>query len=352
MKKYIFLFLTFALAACQQQQTFTIEGAISNAAGETIYLEHTALLKTAIVDSCLINNDGTFALTAQAPAYPDFYRLRIATASLPLAIDSTEHIVVKSTRDSLPHTLCIEGSAQSLSIAQLRTIARNATIEDLRKATQDMIVANPASLAAYYAVFMKKDGQYLWDMYNPSDRRMYQAVATSYQTWMPNYERTKALYAQVSDILNAERKAKQQVAMRQLIDQAENSIIDITLPDNTGKQQTLSNLKGKLVVLDFSAIEMQKSQAYIFELREIYNTYKKRGLEIYSISLDRNKLLWEDGVANLPWINVYAGEQTTDVLMRYNVQNLPTLFLLDRKGNVQGRYSSFEQLDADIRKYL
>lgn len=352
MKKYIFLFLTFALAACQQQQTFTIEGAISNAAGETIYLEHTALLKTTIVDSCLINNDGTFALTAQAPAYPDFYRLRIATASLPLAIDSTEHIVVKSTRDSLPHTLCIEGSAQSLSIAQLRTIARNATIEDLRKATQDMIVANPASLAAYYAVFMKKDGQYLWDMYNPSDRRMYQAVATSYQTWMPNYERTKALYAQVSDILNAERKAKQQVAMRQLIDQAENSIIDITLPDNTGKQQTLSNLKGKLVVLDFSAIEMQKSQAYIFELREIYNTYKKRGLEIYSISLDRNKLLWEDGVANLPWINVYAGEQTTDVLMRYNVQNLPTLFLLDRKGNVQGRYSSFEQLDADIRKYL
>ena len=352
MKKYIFLFLTFALAACQQQQTFTIEGAISNAAGETIYLEHTALLKTTIVDSCLVNNDGAFALTAQAPAYPDFYRLRIATASLPLAIDSTEHIVVKATRDSLPHTLYIEGSAQTLSIAQLRATARTATLDELRQAAQQVIIDNPASLAAYYAVFMKKEGQYIWNIYEPSDRRMYQAVATSYQAWMPNYERTKALYAQVSDILTAERKAKQQAAMRQLIDQAENSIIDVTLPDNNGKEQTLSNLKGKVVVLDFSAIEMQKSQAYIFELREIYNTYKKRGLEIYSVSLDRNKLLWEDGVANLPWINVYAGEQALDVMTRYNVQSLPTLFLLDKKGNVQGRYSSFEQLDADIKKYL
>ena len=46
------------------------------------------------------------------------------------------------------------------------------------------------------------------------------------------------------------------------------------------------------------------------------------------------------------------GEQAIEVLTRYNVQSLPTLFLLDRKGNVQGRYTNFEQLDADIRKYL
>ena len=97
---------------------------------------------------------------------------------------------------------------------------------------------------------------------------------------------------------------------------------------------------------------LEQSKGYIFELRELYNRYSKRGMAIYSVSLDRNRLLWEDGVVNLPWTNVYAGEKATEVLMQYNVQSLPTLFLLDRKGNVQGRYSDFKQLDADIRKYL
>ena len=80
---------------------------------------------------------------------------------------------------------------------------------------------------------------------------------------------------------------------------------------------------------------MEQSQAYIFELRDLYNKYHTRGMEIYSVSLDRNKFLWEDGVQNLPWVNVFAGDNATQVLMRYNVQSMPTLFLIDRKGNVQ-----------------
>lgn len=352
MNKYIILFLTLALIGCQQADKFTVNGSISGAAGEILYLEHTALVKTYIVDSCKLNEEGSFILQAEKPTYPDFYRLRVGATILPLAVDSNETITITTTLDSLPYTTNIKGSSQTLSIAQLRTTARTESLKALRQATQDIIVANPAALSAYYAVFMKKDGQYIWDIYNTADRKMYQAVATSFNTWMPNYDRTKALYTQVSDILAAERNAKQQLAMRQLINQAENSLINITLPNNKGELKSLSDLKGKVTVLDFSAIEMQQSQAYIFELREIYNTYKKQGLEIYSVSLDRNKMLWEDGVEHLPWVNVYAGEYAGEVLIQYNVQSLPTLFLLDRKGNVQGRYSSFKQLDADIRKYL
>jgi glutathione peroxidase-family protein len=169
---------------------------------------------------------------------------------------------------------------------------------------------------------------------------------------MPEYDRTKALYAQVKDVIQAERTATHQAAMRQFIDEAENAFLDIALTDDNGITQSLADLRGKVIILDFSAIEMEQSKGYIFELRELYNQYHNRGLAIYSVSLDRNKLLWEDGVVNLPWTNVYAGEQAIEVLTRYNVQSLPTLFLLDRKGNVQGRYTDFKQLDTDIRKYL
>lgn len=352
MKKIILFVFALALIGCQHTPTFTIEGKITHANGETLYLEHTGLVKTTALDSCVLDANGDFKLHAVAPEHPDFYRLRIASQSLPLAIDSTETVVIVASRDSLSHTLAIEGSANSLAIAQLRATARTASREQLREHAKTIIVTNPRSLAAYYAVFLKQGGQYIWNIFDAADRRMYQAVATSFNVWMPNYERTKALYAQVTDILKAEREMQQQAAMRQLINDAENTVLDISLTDDNGITQSLTDLRGKLIVLDFSAIEMEQSQGYIFELRELYNRYHNRGVTIYSVSLDRNKLLWEDGVVNLPWTNVYAGEQAIEVMTRYNVQSIPTLFLLDRKGNVQGRYTNFEQLDADIRKYL
>ena len=352
MKKVILFVFVLALIGCQHTPTFTIEGTITHANGETLYLEHTGLVKTTALDSCVLDANGDFKLHAVAPEHPDFYRLRIASQSLPLAIDSTETIAITASRDSLSHTLAIEGGDNSLAIAQLRATARTASREQLREHAKTIIVTNPRSLAAYYAVFLKQGGQYIWNIFDAADRRMYQAVATSFNVWMPNYERTKALYAQVTDILKAEREMQQQAAMRQLINDAENTVLDISLTDDNGITQSLTDLRGKLIVLDFSAIEMEQSQGYIFELRELYNRYHNRGVTIYSVSLDRNKLLWEDGVVNLPWTNVYAGEQAIEVMTRYNVQSIPTLFLLDRKGNVQGRYTNFEQLDADIRKHL
>ena len=352
MKKVILFVFVLALIGCQHTPTFTIEGTITHANGETLYLEHTGLVKTTALDSCVLDANGDFKLQAAAPEHPDFYRLRIASQSLPLAIDSTEIVAITASRDSLSHTLAIEGSDNSLAIAQLRATARTASREQLREHAKTIIVTNPRSLAAYYAVFLKQGGQYIWNIFDAADRRMYQAVATSFNVWMPNYERTKALYAQVTDILKAEREMQQQAAMRQLINDAENTVLDISLTDDNGITQSLTDLRGRLIVLDFSAIEMEQSQGYIFELRELYNRYHNRGVTIYSVSLDRNKLLWEDGVVNLPWTNVYAGEQAIEVMTRYNVQSIPTLFLLDRKGNVQGRYTNFEQLDADIRKHL
>ena len=340
------------LSGCQHKPAFTVAGHITGAEGDTLYLEHTALLSTNTVDSCIISADGEFSLKASAPAYPDFYRLRVGKASLLLAVDSTETITITTSRDSLPYTVAIQGSNNSLTIAQLRTTARSASREELREMAKNIIVTNPRSLAAYYALFFKQKGEYIWNVLDPVDRRMYQAVATSFNTWMPKYERTIAIYTQIKEVMQAERAANQQLAIQQIIENAENTFLDIALTDDNGVTQSLSDLRGKVIVLDFSAIDMEQSKGYIFELREIYNKYHNRGLAIYSVSLDRNRLLWEDGVINLPWTNVFAGEQAVEVLTRYNVQSLPTLFLLDRKGNVQGRYTDFKQLDADIRKYL
>lgn len=341
------------LVGCTKQPTFTISGRLTNAADKTIYLEHTALLGTTIVDSCHIDTDGNYSLEASAPTYPDFYRLRVGSRSLPLAIDSTEHVQVSASLDSLPYTLNINGSEVSAQMAQLRASARTATREVLREQTQKIILANPRSLVAYYALFLKQNGLPIWDMADPSDRRLYQAVATSYNLWMPEYNRTKALYNQVLEYMQAERSLRSQLAAQQLIADSENAFLDITLPDNKGQMQSLSQYRGKVIVLDFSSTEMEQYVAYNFELRELYNQYHKQGLEIYSVGIERNLLAWEEATENLPWLTVRAlDNEITEVLTRYNVQSLPTLFLFDKEGNVQGRYTDFTALEADINKYL
>ena len=341
------------LVGCSKQPTFTISGTLTNAADKTIYLEHTALLGTTIVDSCHIDTDGNYSLEAPAPTYPDFYRLRVGSRSLPIAIDSTEHVQVSASLDSLPYTLNIYGSEVSVHMAQLRALARRTSREELRQQTQKIILGNPRSLVAYYAVFFKQNGLPIWDMADPSDRRLYQAVATSYNLWMPEYNRTKALYNQVLEYMQAERSLRSQLAAQQLIADSENAFLDITLPDAKGQMQSLSQYRGKVIVLDFSSTEMEQYVAYNFELRELYNQYHNKGLEIYSVSIDRNQLAWEDATEHLPWTTVRAYENdAVQVLTQYNVHSLPTLFLFDKEGNVQGRYTDFTALETDINKYL
>lgn len=354
--KYIKSFLFFCvivLVGCNQQPTFTISGTITDGQDQKIYLEHTSLVGTTIIDSCVIENNGKFLLESAAPEYPDFYRIRIGQQSLPLIIDSIEQIQINSALAELSYTQDISGSESCLQIAKLRAIARKASRDELREASKQMIVANPASLVAYYAVFLKQNGLAVWDITQASDRRLFQAVATSFDLHWPDYDRTIALRNQVLGQLQLERNDRNNQVMQQIIEASENTFLDIALPDHTGKEQKLSSFRGNVIILDFSTTAMQQYSAYNFELRDLYNKYNKQGLIIYSVGVERNQTTWKEAVENLPWTTVMADSNTAQsVLSQYNVQSLPTLFLLDRKGNVQGRYIDFKSLEADIKKYL
>jgi glutathione peroxidase-family protein len=351
--KIFFILGITALIGCNKQPTFSISGTLNNEAGKTVYLEHTALKGTTIVDSCTIDKNGKYSLTADAPEYPDFYRLRIGNNTIPFAVDSTENIQISGTLADLPSNIDIVGSETSKLITDLRTTASKATREEIRQQAKQIIATNPGSSAAYYAVFLKQNGQPVWDISNPTDRRMFQAVATSFDLHWPEYERSKALCNQVLEYLQVERSQRSQQAMQELINASENTFLDITLPDEKGNTKALSTLRGKVIILDFSTTKMEQYVAYNFELRELYNKYNNRGLTVYSVGIEHDKQVWTNAVENLPWTTVYADATTSSsALSKYNVQSLPTLFLIDKKGNVQGRYTDFKSLETDIKKYL
>lgn len=353
MRTNILLYCTTALlvlSACARTPQFEVKGSISDAEGATLYLEHTGLTATTVEDSCVLKADGAFVLHGAAPEYPDFYRLRLGQKYAVLVVDSIETITLRTTRDSLAVTDAFEGSEQSVTVAALRRSLRERSMDEHRSFAQEVIMRDPRSMVAYYAVFQSKQGVPVFDLYDPQQRRFYQAVATSMRVWMPEYVRTTILYGQVVGAMNAERRAINEQLMRQFIEESEPAFLDISLPNIYGDTCRLSEHLGKVVLLEFSTSQMDKGNAYVLALRELDNKYNRRGLDIYSVSVDPVKLYWEDWVRNLPWTCVRT--ETTEPLVTYNVGAVPTLFLLDRKGVVQGRYTDFDQLEKDLKRLL
>ena len=163
--------------------------------------------------------------------------------------------------------------------------------EDIKK---NYIYAEPDKAYAYFALF-----QTLGDMllFNPradrEDIKAFAAVATSWDANYPNSARGANLHNIAIEGMNNIRI--NDAARAKTIDADKVSsagIIDITLPDNKGKQRKLSSLKGKVVLLDFHVFATENSPARILLLRELYNKYHAQGFEIYQVSIDPDEHFW------------------------------------------------------------
>ncbi|MDR1585710.1 MAG: DUF4369 domain-containing protein [Prevotellaceae bacterium] len=379
MKRILFFCIVAAsLFSCGRGKTFSVEGVVNNAEGKMLYLDYVGLLKTAAVDSVKIRKGGSFKFTKPAPQYPDFYSLRMDNKTIIFAVDSTETIRIEAGFDNFSAAYTVTGSESSVRIQELRKsvfdIQRKinalkpdmAISEQRKKAAEieqdiethkakarEIIIANPASAEAYFAVYQQINNRFVFSPYVKEDKPYVNAVATAYHSFMPGYVRSKNLYNLAMDAIKTEREEKNRQAWSELVETSGKGYIDVALPGKDGKERKLSALEGKTVLIDFSSYEMDKSVQYTFELRELYNKYNKKGFEIYQISLDRNKILWEASVENIPWVCVRdENGVNTPVVGWYNVTSIPTIFLMDKKGDIVLRSLSFNELDKKIQEVL
>ena len=133
----------------------------------------------------------------------------------------------------------------------------------------------------------------------------------------------------------------------------EAGIIDIALTDNKGVTRRLTDLKGKVVLLDFHIFATSESAQRIMMLRELYNKYHAQGFEIYQVSLDSNEHFWKTQTAALPWISVRDEDGiNSQRLAIYNIQQVPAFFLIDRDSNLRARDAQIKDIDAAIKNLL
>lgn len=376
---YIAAALLFAgVTACNNEPAFKVQGEVTGAADKMLYLEQTGLDGIVALDSVELGSNGTFSFSAARPEAPDFYRLRIEDKVINFSVDSTETVEVKADYKNFATDYNIQGSESNQKIKEL-VLLQTDLQERVNKLAQsgipvgivqdslsrmvnayknnvkrNYIFVGPNKPYAYFALFQVLNGYMIFDpLNNKEDVKCFAAVATSMNNLYPHADRSRNLYNMVIKGMKNTRAPQVKPLDIPADKIQETSIIDIPLMDINGTTRHLTDLKGKVVLIDFTAYGSAESGARNLLLREIYDKYAPQGLEIYQISLDTDEHFWKTAADNLPWICVRdpQGPYSTYVNL-YGVTKLPTAFLVSRNNELSMRIGEKTNLEEAIKKLL
>lgn len=376
---YIAAALLFAgVTACNNEPAFKVQGEVTDAADKMLYMEQTGLDGIVALDSVELGSNGTFSFSAARPEAPDFYRLRIEDKVINFSVDSTETVEVKADYKNFATDYNIQGSESNQKIKEL-VLLQTDLQERVNKLAQsgipvgivqdslsrmvnayknnvkrNYIFVGPNKPYAYFALFQVLNGYMIFDpLNNKEDVKCFAAVATSMNNLYPHADRSRNLYNMVIKGMKNTRAPQVKPLDIPADKIQETSIIDIPLMDINGTTRHLTDLKGKVVLIDFTAYGSAESGARNLLLREIYDKYAPQGLEIYQISLDTDEHFWKTAADNLPWICVRdpQGPYSTYVNL-YGVTKLPTAFLVSRNNELSMRIGEKTNLEEAIKKLL
>lgn len=115
---------------------------------------------------------------------------------------------------------------------------------------------------------------------------------------------------------------------------------DVTAPDFTlknleGKDVSLSDFRGKWVILDFWGSWCIWCIKGFPELKEAYEKYKGE-LEVIGLDCRETEEAWKAGVAKyeLPWVNLYCPDGNP-LISEFGIQGYPTKAIIDPQGKIR-----------------
>lgn len=373
--------LACTILSCGHKETFTIQGTVENGKGNILYISNIGITKNTLLDSVKLKENGAFEFSFPRPECYDFYRLQLGKKGeqITISIDSTETVTITANANAFTDSCKIENSQESEKIMELikleaalqkqvNMLAKNSSpaIGDTREAIyqliyefkqnicKEYIAAAPGSASAYYALFLRLNNALIYEpMRNRFDSRCFSAVATSLNNSHPHATRAMHLYNIAIKGIKATKPIKRDTLYIEPTNVNATGLFDIKLPNIDGDSISLTSLKGKVVLLDFTIYGDAKISARNIEMREIYDKYKKQGFEIYQISFDNDEHFWKNSAENLPWLCVHddAGFASYNAVL-YRVEKIPTFFLINRENEVVLRDEQIENLNKSIEALL
>jgi hypothetical protein len=370
LKVFCFFILFVSFFSCQKKKGFEISGTITGAEGQTLFLEKNSLEGKDIIDSVVLSSKGDFVMLNPRPDKPEFYNLRLGKNQIFLAIDSTERITISASADSF-RNYRITGSDANRQLKNLFVYVNKANtkieeevmlhnkhqlhqdslyilleniITDYKKEAKRIIISDPTSPAAYFALFQKLIYDITpFSLADKEDLKYYAAVATAWNFCNKGTLRAR----QLKDLVTYGQEPIKQGSIGNSTESSLVGYIDINLPDKDDNIRSLVSFTGNVILVDFCSY-FQYEPYRIIELRDLYTKNREKGFEIYQISYDKDIEYWKTVAGTFPWTCVNDSKLSTAII--YNVNKLPTNYLIDRKGNIIGKNVTMEAVHKFMEK--
>jgi len=350
MKNNILLFVIAMLGmlACNSVPQGMISGNIEGAGGKTIVLNKVEGKVATPMGQIQMDDTGYYAFDIQ-DLPKGAYSLNIENRIILFVLDDTEEAIV------------LNGDFNSIANAEYELSGSKTSAEI--QALMKKIMSQQMKPADYNALADSDNNPYVIATvllnYWPVSRQN-AAVHQKAMTKLFNYDQQSTVTRTYAQALQRVMPSPQQQQQRP---QAPPSLIkigeaapEIDLPDPNGKNRKLSDLKGKVVIVDFWASWCGPCRRFGNpELVKLYNKHKGKKFDIFNIALERTPTndRWLAAIEQdkLVWPN-HVIDRTREVSRIYGASRIPRTFLVDANGKIAAINPRGQVLEDAVSKLL
>lgn len=365
--KYLSILLFIGLSTSSFTQiNVKVSGNIFNPPNDKIFISYYEGQKLVDVMNTTIKKDGNFEFTGTVPA-PDYYVLRVGTTNINLILRENSDIKVYGDGKKLNDFLNIVNSDESSNMYKF--IKEIDAWKQLTDSVNNVLKTNPEKQAELsnkmqyeQQMFQSKQQQFIAQNQNSAaliaalntidiqnDFAGFESIVNQLARAFGNSPTVQSLQQNYT-AMKEQRMAEDKMAPGNMAPDFEEVMVDGTT------KMKLSDLRGKVVLLDFWASWCGPCRRDNPHVVSLYEKYKDRGFTVMSVSLDKSKENWIAAIEkdNLSWPNHVSDLQqwSSRVGRIYGVNSIPFTVLIDQEGKIVQTRLRGEALTAELERLL